>query len=29
MPREKPRERNSVRTRILYRAIKKANEQLA
>jgi len=27
--REKPRERNSVRTRILYAAIEKANEQLA
>ena len=27
--REKPRERNSVRTRILYRAIEKANAQLA
>ena len=27
--REKPRERNSVRTRILYRAIDAANEQLA
>jgi len=27
--REKPRERNSVRTRILYGAIKKANEQLS
>jgi len=27
--RDKPRERNSVRTRILYGAIKKANEQLA
>ena len=27
--REKPRERNSVRTRILYGAIEKANEQLA
>ena len=27
--REKPRERNSVRTRILHRAIEKANEQLA
>lgn len=27
--REKPRERNSVRTRILYRAIEMANEQLA
>lgn len=27
--REKPRERNSVRTRILYRAVEKANELLA
>lgn len=27
--REKPRERNSVRTRILYGAIEKANEELA
>lgn len=27
--REKPRERNTVRTRILYRAIEKANKQLA
>jgi integrase len=27
--REKPRERNSVRTRVLYGAIEKANEQLA
>lgn len=27
--REKPRERNNVRTRILYGAIEKANEQLA